>query len=405
MMPYTKQELPETVAAFDEKAVYIEQRLLNNSIRYQRLKKTGAPMKPLGVSIAVTGRCNSHCIMCSIWKIGKENPDLITQEMTVDEILGYLSDPYMQNLVEIDLTGGEPYLRDDLEAIIFGIVDLKLKHGNLKKLQTIIVPSNGYLTDKILTTLERVLARLKGLGIDFVPVSSLDGIGNTHDIIRGTRGAFEKQKATIDGMVELRKIYSDFFFPMLKSTIMHANVNELEELFHFASQRQMFPIISSVIISKKRFRNDKYRSQLELTAGDQKKIATFYADEKKDLDFYYKKIFESIISGEKQWTCTALFDYVFIDYDRKVYPCPIQDACVGDLRYASLSEILTSPGAAEIRKKVGSMELCRQCTEPGSVRYSQIMEGGAMLDFIKAKGRMYYKQMIFDRGLHKLLEV
>jgi len=404
MMGSSTPKTTEPPDGWDEKAAYIEQCLLNNSIRYRRLKQSGAPMKPLGVSVAVTGRCNSHCIMCSIWKIAKENPGLIEQEMTIDEILGYLSGPCMQNLVEVDLTGGEPYLRDDLEELVYKISDLKLKYGILEKLQTIIIPSNGYLTDKILSTLKRILERLKGKGIDIVPVSSLDGIGRTHDIIRGTRGAYEKQKATIDGMIELRKTYSDFFFPMLKSTIMHANVDELEELFRFASQRQMFPIISSVIISKKRFRNDRYRSQLELTVEDQAKIASFYADEKKDLDFYYKKIFESIISGVKQWTCTALFDYVFIDYDRKVYPCPIQDACVGDLGNSTMTEILTSQRAADIRKNVGNMELCRQCTEPGSVRYSQIMEGAAMLDFIKAKGRKHYQEMIFDRGLHKLLE-
>jgi MoaA/NifB/PqqE/SkfB family radical SAM enzyme len=402
-MENVDQSVFENLDSFDQTANYIEQRLLENSKRYRRLKKTGAPMKPLGVTIAITGRCNSHCIMCSIWKLEKEKPDLIHQEMTVDEILRYLSESYMRNLVEIDLSGGEPYLRDDLEEIIIGIVDLKIKYGILKKLQTIIVPSNGFLTDKILKTLERVLIKLSGTGIEFVPVASLDGIGKTHDITRGTKGAYENQKNTIDGMVELRKAYSSFFFPMMKSTIMHVNVGELEELFNFAIQRQMFPIISSVIISKKRFRNEKYRDQLELSKEDQKKIATFYANGKMDFDFYYKKIFDTIISGKKQWTCTALFDYVFIDYDRKVYPCPIQDVCVGDLEKSTMTQILTSQRAAEIRKKVGEFDLCYKCTDPGSVRYSQIMEGGAMLNFIKSKGRKYYKQTIFDMGLHKLL--
>ena len=403
-MGKTNQSVFENLSSFDQKADYIEQRLMENRNRYLILKKSGAPMKPLGISIAVTGRCNSHCIMCSIWKLGKEQPDLIDSEMEVNEILQYLSDPYMRNLVEIDLTGGEPYLRDDIEDIINGIVDLKVKYRILKKLRTIIVPSNGFLTEKILITLERILKTLKGTGIEFVPVSSLDGIGKTHDMIRGTKGAFEKQKSTIDGMVELRKSYSSFFFPMMKSTIMHANVDDLEALFDFALQRQLFPVISSVIISKKRFRNEKYRTQLELTGEDQKKIAVFYENGKMNFDFYYKKIFDTIISGKKQWTCTALYDYVFVDYDRKVYPCPIQDACVGDLGKFTMTQILTSDRATEIRKKVGKMDLCQHCTEPGSVRYSQIMEGGAMLDFIKSKGRKYYKQTIFDKGLHKLLE-
>jgi len=405
MIGKSNQSVFDSLSSFDQKADYIEQRLLENHNRYKRLKKTGAPMNPIGISIAVTGRCNSHCIMCNIWKIEKENPDLINREMTVDEILRYLSEPYMRNLVEIDLTGGEPYLRDDLEAIVNAIVDLKIKYGILKKFRTIIVPSNGFLTDKILTTQERILTRLNGTGIEFVPVSSLDGIGKTHDMIRGTKGAFEKQKNTIDGMLELRNSYSSFFFPMMKSTIMHANIDELDELFDFAFQRQIFPIISSVIISKKRFRNEKFRAQLELTREDQKKIAAFYENGKFEFDFYYNKIFNTIIFGKKQWTCTALYDYVFIDYDKKIYPCPIQDACVGDLGMSTMTQILTSRKALEIRKKVGEMDLCQCCTEPGSVRYSQIMEGGAMLDFIKSKGRKYYKQTIFDKGLDKLLEI
>jgi MoaA/NifB/PqqE/SkfB family radical SAM enzyme len=403
MMENLNNSVFENLEEFDQTANYVEQRLRENSERYSRLKKTGAAMQPLGITIAVTGRCNSHCIMCNIWRLEKENPDLMRREMTVDEILGYLSESCMGDLVEIDLSGGEPYLRDDLEEIINGIVDLKVKHGILKKLQTIIVPSNGFLTDTILTTLEQLLVKLGGTGIEFVPVASLDGIGKTHDIIRGTKGAYEKQKSTIDGMVELRKAHSDFFFPMMKSTIMHANVDELEELFHFATQRQMYPIISSVIISKKRFRNDKYRDKLELGKEDQKKISAFYASGKMEFDFYYKKIFETIISGKKQWVCTALFDYVFIDYDRKVYPCPIQDACVGDLKKSTMNKILRSKEASELRKKIGELDLCQKCTDPGSVRYSQIMEGEAMLNFIQSKGRKYYKQMIFDMGLHKLL--
>ena len=381
----------------------LEQKLLANSEKYQELKKTGHPMKPVGISIAVTGRCNSHCIMCSIWKLCKENPDIINNEMTKNEILGYLRDPYLSDLVEIDLTGGEPHLREDLVDIIFGIVNLK--QTTLKNLKTIIVPSNGYLTDKILPRMERILARLKGTGIDFVSVSSVDGIGKTHDIMRGTKGAFDKASKTIDGFMELRKRYADFFLPGLKTTITHYNVDELDALLNFAVKRNMFYIISSAIITKKRFRNEQYRDKLELRPKDKRRIARFYENRKMDMDFYYQKIFETITTGKKQWTCTALFDYLFIDYDRKVYPCPIQDVCVGDLTESTLSEILTSERAADVRKTVGTYSLCQQCTEPGTVRYSQIMEGKAMLDFLKSKGREYYQKIIFDKGLHKLLHI
>jgi len=386
-----------------KEALELEQKLLLNSEKYQELKKTGHPMKPVGISIAVTGRCNSHCIMCNIWKLCKENPEIVKNEMTKDEIIGFLKDPYLSDLVEIDITGGEPHLREDLVDIILGIVDLK--QTRLKNLKTIIVPSNGLLADQILLRVERILRRMKGTGIEFVTVSSVDGIGKTHDIMRGTKGAFDKASRTIDGFMELRKKYKDIFLPGLKTTITHYNVDELDELLNFAVKREMFYIISSVIISKKRFRNEQYRDQLELDAEDLEKIARFYDNRKMDLDFYYQKIFETITTGKRGWTCTALFDYLFVDYDRKVYPCPIQDICAGDLSKATMTEILTSEKAADVRKRVGTFSLCQRCTEPGTVRYSQVMEGKAMLDFLKSKGCEYYQEMIFDKGLHKLLHI
>ena len=382
-------------------AAAVEQRLLANAEKYRTLKKTGAPMKPVGISIAVTGRCNSHCIMCSIWKLGHDDPNLIKKEMTRQEILDCLRDPYLSDLVEIDLTGGEPHLRDDLAEIVFDIIELKA--SALTKLRTIIIPSNGFLTDVILARTKRILARLEGTGIDFVPVASLDGMGPSHDTMRGTAGAFDRQMQTLAGYVQLRERYPDFFFPGIKTTITHHNVTELDELLDFALKRRLFHIISAVIISKKRFRNEQFRDQLALTSDDLKKITSFYDNRHMDLDFYYQKIFESIASGKKQWTCTALFNYFFIDYDRKLYPCPIQDLCAGDLTAATITEVLNSEQAARIRRTVGTYPLCRQCTEPGTVRYSQVLEGRTMLAFITAKGRQFYPQMIFDQGLHKLL--
>ncbi|MCL6557238.1 MAG: SPASM domain-containing protein [Firmicutes bacterium] len=109
------------------------------------------------------------------------------------------------------------------------------------------------------------------------------------------------------------------------------------------------------------------------------------------------------MTGKMQWDCTALFNYLFIDYDRKIYPCPIHDVCVGDLSKATVGQILESETAMSVRRKVGAYPLCRQCTEPGAVRYSQVLEGKSLLAFIQAKGRENYAKVILDRGLDKLL--
>ena len=157
----------------------LEKKLIENNDRFRELRKTGSPAKPIGITIAVTGRCNSHCIQCSIWKICQgdiKNPEMIEKEMSISEIIGYLKDPILSDLVEVDLTGGEPYLREDIADLVLAIAGLK-EEGVLPRLRTIIIPSNGFLTDVIVEKVSAILDGINGKGVDFVSVFSLDGNG------------------------------------------------------------------------------------------------------------------------------------------------------------------------------------------------------------------------------------
>jgi MoaA/NifB/PqqE/SkfB family radical SAM enzyme len=50
--------------------------LLRNGIYFQYLKQTGNPGKPEALSLEVTHDCIGKCIMCNIWKIPREVPNL-----------------------------------------------------------------------------------------------------------------------------------------------------------------------------------------------------------------------------------------------------------------------------------------------------------------------------------------
>ncbi len=63
-------------------------------------------MKPVDAVIAVTYRCNARCAMCGIWK-SQPGPDLPPEV--------YRKLP--SSLRDVNLTGGEPFLRDDLAAV------------------------------------------------------------------------------------------------------------------------------------------------------------------------------------------------------------------------------------------------------------------------------------------------
>ena len=63
----------------------------------------------MDISIILTYRCNSRCSMCHIW----QHPTLPAEEVT-PAILAKLPSGFHY----LNLTGGEPTLRADLEQIV-----------------------------------------------------------------------------------------------------------------------------------------------------------------------------------------------------------------------------------------------------------------------------------------------
>ena len=63
---------------------------------------------PTDMCIIVTYRCPMKCQMCDIWK----NPTQKEKEITIAEI------EKLPSVKFINITGGEPFVREDLEEII-----------------------------------------------------------------------------------------------------------------------------------------------------------------------------------------------------------------------------------------------------------------------------------------------
>jgi len=87
--------------------------------------------------LIVTYRCNSKCCICYTWK----HPSKKDQESKPD-----LVDKIPDGLKFINLTGGEPLLRDDLDRII---------EISLTKTERLVISTNGYFTKKIIKLAER----------------------------------------------------------------------------------------------------------------------------------------------------------------------------------------------------------------------------------------------------------
>ena len=118
---------------------------------------------------SITGRCNYRCRHCFM-----DAPDAALGELSTKEAFDLIDQMAECGILQVDITGGEPFVRKDFWQLIDRIVEHKMTIG--------IVYTNGWLlNDKILDGFER-----RGLKPEFS--ISFDGVG-WHDWMRGVSGA------------------------------------------------------------------------------------------------------------------------------------------------------------------------------------------------------------------------
>ena len=126
--------------------------------------------------LAVTYRCNSRCIMCNTW----QHPSKKEEEIRASDL------ETLPAMVRLNVTGGEPFLRDDLGDILDVVK---------KKAKRVVISTNGFLTKRML----EVMSAHRDVGIRI----SFDGIGETHDRIRGVPKAHARALETLKGLKSL----------------------------------------------------------------------------------------------------------------------------------------------------------------------------------------------------------
>lgn len=138
------------------------------------IKKRGMPVH---ITFYVTGRCNASCKTCFYWHHINENEP----ELTFGEIERLA--PQFKGALWIAITGGEPFLRDDIGDI------LRVVHRQTKPPYMTLV-TNGFFPERLKQVVTEFFS-VKSNTVVTVSVS-LDGIYELHDSIRGLPGSFEK---------------------------------------------------------------------------------------------------------------------------------------------------------------------------------------------------------------------
>lgn len=162
----------------------------------------------------LTEGCNLKCRHC--WLSPKYDADgTHLKTLDIELFQSIIQEAKPLGLKTIKLTGGEPLLHPHIN---------KLLDITLREELGVIIETNGWLcTQKIAEKISKLTDR-------FVSVS-LDGADSeTHDLIRGISGSFEKAKKAIQNLSKAG------IAPQIIMTLMHYNAGQLEKMVRLAEK-------------------------------------------------------------------------------------------------------------------------------------------------------------------------
>lgn len=175
---------------------------------------------PRRIIIFITSECNGSCDHCFLPGI----PGTKNHQMSEENILSIFK--AANKPVDPILTGGEPFLRNDLKKIIDELMKVRL-------IQSITLLSNGSFPDRIESICEEICRiHKKPLCLQL----SLDGLAETHDRIRKIPDGFNKMLDTCEQAKRINFRHPHFSF-IIHITIMRQNISEIAKLVDYLRKR------------------------------------------------------------------------------------------------------------------------------------------------------------------------
>jgi len=250
-------------------------------------------------------------------------------------------------MVRLNITGGEPFLRDDLGDIL-DVVKTKAKR--------VVISTNGFLTKKISDVLEK--HRDVGVRISF------DGIGETHDRIRGIRLAHWRALTTLKALKELG--IKDLGIAV---TISDQNARDMVSLYQLARDHRV-ELATAILHNAYYFHKEDneiiHKDDVEREIGNLIREYLRSPHPKNWFRAYFTHgIIDHMRGKPRALKCTMATDSFFIDPYGNIRPCNVMDLPFGNIREKSFEEIWKSPEAERARQCVESCE--RNCWMIGSV--------------------------------------
>lgn len=307
--------------------------------------------RPFKVTWMVTDRCDCRCAGCHIWKRDKR------REATPAEIGRVLA--AAPSLRWLNLTGGEPFLRDDMAEIV------EAARAALPRLAVVDFPTTGQRTDAIVDAV-RAMSRM-GIPKLFVSVS-IEGPPGLHDELRGRPGAFENMVRTYVALRALPGV--DTYLGMTLSgrnaavvgdtlSAVRAHVPGVEwRDFHFnvyTESGHYYENLGAGLGAPRQLR-DVLAQALRGRSGSLHPADLIEST-------YLRLVPEFLRTGRSPLPCKSLRAGVFVDAGGEVYPCTVYGRRLGNVFERPLYEILDGAEARAARDVI-RRDACPGCWSP-----------------------------------------
>ena len=167
---------------------------------------------PLWLLLELTYRCPLHCVFC----YNPTNFAQTTAELSTDDWLRVLREARALGAVQLGLSGGEPLLRDDLEAIVAEAHRL----GFYINLVTSGVGLN-----------EARIGALKAAGLDHIQLSFQDSTRELNDFLSSTK--------TFELKSQVAALIKRHGYPMVLNVVLHRlNIDHVAEILAMAERME-----------------------------------------------------------------------------------------------------------------------------------------------------------------------
>lgn len=274
----------------------------------------------------VTSRCNAFCDFCWNWenvadagKLYKEGQAIKRKELTLEEIEKITLQ--LPDMLLVDLYGGEPFIREDLDQII----DLFARNCKTKYFS---IPTNAYYTERIQDVLVKSLEKYPNSF--FRMAISIDGPEKIHNKVRKLNDGFGNAMRTARMIAGLRERYNNISMS-LNSVYNRVTQDEMPTFIEDMMELRLFDSISLGIVRGETYDPTLKEVDVEKYYELKKRVETYkpfshqpFSPLQKIMEEETKKIIEKAVRNPslgRTFKCYGAKKFALLDDEGEVFAC------------------------------------------------------------------------------------